>query len=514
MFSSMSVCDRGRSFGIFYTDMGMKCVNSEIGMRIMDMVDSKDMTLAEISKGLNLPVSTVLFNTSKLEEKRLIGTYKDDRDRRKVYYCKTSLGMIVSMEPSTELQDIIEEKLAVDFDSPPYFYRYIICLLNAGSIKLGLNLGPLMERVGRLIGKAMIKELKGRSIDSTMEHLNDYFNASKGPKMNIVSYSPMKIELMSSIRIPNNADLVFRSSIGIICSGLECATGEYYVIIRSEIKNKNGAILFEIGPRPQHKKIKTSLYTEDGFLDIKEGKQFQNDDFSIILDKNGCPRMIDIQSQIEIINALEIKPDTLKGLNDKLGGSQSTLFSNLTKLEDAGIIYSVREFGPNLYNTYGGLIISKKNNCIKNLEFIKMIIKKAAKCPEAYYRSMFQYIMMTLDATSIDSSKIQNDLGKTYAKTIIKNNSETTLDDLIMKICNLKRRSCTKLKLESYIPLTFVLECTTLTNVGCHALMQFYIGELSEVIFIKIKKRYVPTNISEITKERGVLSYRFLLEPE
>jgi len=514
MFSSMSVCDRGRSFGIFYTDIGMKCVNNEIGMRIMDMVDSKDMTLAEISKELNLPVSTVLFNANKLEEKRLIGTYKDDRDRRKVYYCKISLGMITSIEPSTELQNIMEEKLTTDLDSPSCFYKYILCLLNAGSIRLGLNLGPLMERVGRLIGKAMINELKERSINSTMEYLNDYFNASKGPKMTVISYSPMKIELTSDIRIPDNADLIFRSSIGLICSGLECSTGEYYSIIKSEIKNKNYAILFEIRPRPHHNMIKTSLYTDDGFLDIKEGTQFQNDDFSIILDKDGCPRMIDIQSQIEIINTLEIKPNTLKGLNDKLGGSQSTLFSNLTKLEDAGIIYSAREFGPSMYNTYGCLIISKKNNCTKNLEFIKKIIKKAAECPESYHKSMFQYTIMTLDATSIDSSKIQNDLGKTYAKTIVKNNSEATLDNLIMNICNLKRRSCTKLQLESYVPLTFVLECTTLTNVGCYALMQFYIGELSEVIFIKIGKKYVPTNISDITKERGAPSYRFLLEPE
>lgn len=510
----MSVCDRGRSFGIFYTDIGMKCVNSEIGMRIMDMVDSKDMTLAEISKELNLPVSTVLFNTNKLEEKRLLGTYKDNRDRRKVYYCKISLKMIVSIDPTTELQNMIEDKLTTDLDDSSHFYRYVVCLLNSGSIKFGLNLGPLMERVGRLIGTAMIDELKGRSINSVMDRLNDYFNASNGPKMMIVSYSPMRIELRSGFKMPNNADVIFRSSIGLICSGLECSTGEHYSIIRSEMKDNNDAILFEIEPHSRYNKIKTSLYTEDGFLDIKEGALSQNEDFSIILDKDECPRMIDIQSQLEIVRSLEMEPDTLKGLNDKLGGSQSTLFSNLTKLEDAGIIYSDRDSGPNLYNIYGSLIISKKDDCTKNLEFVKKIIKKAAERPESYYRSVFQYMIMTLDATSIDSSRIQNELGKTYAKTIVKNNSEITLDNIINNICNLKRRSCTKLELESYIPLTFILECTMLTNVGCYALMQFYIGELSEVIFIKTGRRYAPTNVSDITKERGVPSYRFLLEPE
>lgn len=508
----MSTEDKGRSFGIFYTKNEMKCVNTEIGMNIMNIVDKNDLTLAEISRKLKLPMSTVLFNTNKLEEKKLIGTYEDENDRRKIYYTNISFKMITSMEPHPEFQEVMEKMLVNTPTNNPLFYKYLVGFVNSGAIRIGLNLGPLMERAGLLIGDAIKAKFENQTIDHVIEYLKDYFKISNGPELSLLSHSPIKIKIQFDFSLPIDPSMVFRSSIGLVCSAIEHCTGVPHTITESKMMENHHSLIFKIEPNNKNKQIRANLYTDGEFTKIKNNRTA--DDFCIIMDKDGYPRMIDNLSQIEIINRLEAEPDTLKGLNEKLGGSQSTIFSNLTKLENLGIVRTDRNSpGSNTYTNYGLKIMSKKNDSNINLEHVKNMIEKSAGSPELYYRSVFQYLLMVLDAASIDTGNIQNCMGRIYGNIILKRSNKINADKIIMKLCEEEKGIYSTLTLESYIPLTLTLECTLFTNVGCYALLQFYIGEISEIILQKTGIKYIPTSIVNIRKEKGVQSYRFVMEP-
>lgn len=513
MFIRMSTEDKGRSFGIFYTKNEMKCVNNEIGMSIMDIIDKSDLTLAEISRKLKLPMSTVLFNTNKLEEKKLIGTYEDENDRRKIYYTNISIKMIASMEPHPEFQEVMEKMLVNTPTNNPLFYKYLVGFVNSGAMTMGLNLGPLMEKAGLLIGNAMKDKFKNQTIDQVIEYLKDYFIISNGPKISLQSNSPIKIKMQFDFNLPSDPSIVFRSSIGLVCSAIEHCTGVSHVITESKMMDDHYSLLFKIEPDNRNKRTRIDPYTDYEFIKIKKNRG--EDNFCIIMDGDGYPRMIDNLSQIEIIDRLEAEPDTLKGLNEKLGGSQSTIFSNLTKLENLKIVHTDRNSpGSNTYTNCGLKVMSKKNDLPINLEHVKNMLEKAAEFPELYYRYVFQYLIMVLDAASIDTCNIQNCMGRSYAHIMLKRSNDTNADKMIMKLCEEENGMYSTLTLESYIPLTLTLECTLFTNIGCYALLQFYIGEISEMIFQKTGTKYVPASIIDIKKEKGMQSYRFVMEPE
>jgi DNA-binding MarR family transcriptional regulator len=507
----MSTEDRGRSFGIFYTQNKIKCVNNEIGMNIMDIIDKNDLTLAEVSRKLKLPMSTVLFNINKLEEKKLIGTYEDENDRRKIHYAKVSIKMITSTEPRPEFQEATKKMLVNTPTNNPLFYKYLMGFVNSDAIRMGLNIDPLMERAGWLIGNSIKAKFENQTIDYVIEYLKNYFKISNGPNLSLLPHSPTKIKIIFDFDLPNDSNMVF-TAIGLVCSAIEHCTGVPHIVTESKTMENHHSLLFQIEPNNKNKRNLASLYTDDRFTKMENDSL--TDDFCIIIDRDGYPRMIDNPSQIKIINRLEAEPDTFKGLSEKLGGPQSTIFSNLTKLENLGIVHVNRNSpGSNTYTNYGLKIMSKKNNSNINLGLVKNMIEKSAGPPELYYRFVFQYLLMALDAASIDTGNIQNCIGRTYGSIILKRSNNINADQIIIKLCEEEKGIYSTLTLKSYIPLTLTLECTLFTDVGCCALLQFYIGEISEIIIQKTGIKYAPTSITNIKKEGGVQSYQFVMEP-
>lgn len=509
----MSIEDKGKSFGVFYTDDGIKCLNNETGMEIMKLIEYNNLTLAELSRELKLPVSTVLFNTNKLEEKRLIASYRDSEDRRKVYYTNISLKILVSCDTHPEYDKLLDLILEKNLYEGVTLYRSLVGFACTSAVKTGIDIGPLVERVGRLLGQLMVKEHNIKTKDDACKVLGKFFEEGGCPHLEQTSSNPLTIRMRFYDEMPKDPGTSFRGTIGMVCAVVEELTGKPHMIL-SNGPNTADTITFTIEPVPEHKTVPTNMFLDSGLIRIRKNSGTA-EQFCISIDRDKCPRMINNPAQISIIEALAANPDTLKGLNKKLGGSQSTLFSNLTKLENAGIIYTDRSIpGSNVYRNYGMEAMSRKKDTIKEYSEIREILLECVNDPKYYYRSIFKYFMVVLDATGIDSGPIQEALGRSYARIFMKKNPEINADNYITTICSTESVFGTTFTRESYIPLTITMENSLFLGTGGRSLVWFYIGELSEVIYRTTKRNYIPTSIKDLSKGKGKSVFKFVLEPE
>ncbi len=507
----MLVNDENICFGVFFTQKGIRCISGKIGMETMRLLKDHDCTLASLSRKMVLPISTLLFNMNKLEKSGLIRSYKDDLDRRKVYYTSMSMMIFSSMSPNPDYQKVLEKCLDREFDDKRDRYKDLLEFVISSIIKTGIDFTPLLERGGFLIGKSMKDKMGDRNIPEAIEFIQEYFEPYNIFTIELVSMDPLSIRIRVDDMMLECISLVSKPIIGTVLSIVEnCTEKPHY--IESKTRENDNSVVITLKSKDTKTRPGCNMYLENGLLKTSDAHV---DDFVILLDKNKNPRMIDNPSQIKIIKALDNSPDSLKGLRERIGGSQSTLFSNLNKLEKNEIIYANRSSpGSNIYRNYCSEMVFIENKIQLDMKKIIFVINKPATDPGTYCKSIVEYLLLTLEAMSIDTGKIHNYIGHIYAKHLLKHYKSTSTDKLLKIVCESEPSDFT-LNLESYVPLTFTVKSRLLTDVGSKAMMQFYIGEIVEIIKSKTGKTYVHTDLTDVNKEKGKKGpYRFILEPE
>lgn len=497
-------------FSIFLTDSGLGYVNTELEFQIMEILSKGDIALADLSKMLDAPVSTVLFNINKLASKRLVVQYRDSADRRKTFYGISAVKLVSSanINPNLKEPDLLDAEILVDKNKwfkEKIEYASLIC------INKGMDIGPTLEVYNRILADGMSERFKGHFPDTAVNSAVDYLNSAGACHMTVVSNKPVTIrvskECVTSVHLkcPSVCGLSF------ISRALEICTGIPHAVSAPKYDDTDFTVTYMIKPCSKNTESYEKLLSRDNLLKMNGNTT----DFCIITDKEGLARMVESELQTGIIRALNRHPCTLKMLANELGGSASTVFSNMTKLEDMGIICTDRALqGPNYYENCGLIILQQASSCVDNNKNAIELVEAAVADPVQYFVSMFKFLLLAFESAGIDTGKFQNYLGKKFYRVTHVSDDSMTLDAKILALCREDKVMCSNVILESFVPLTLRVRSSGFNRTGTLAMAEFYMGAIQEAILLKIGKRYDATSFTESSEADGAISFRFVLEPD
>ena len=498
-------------FAIYYTESGVRCLDNKIGICIMNELAKSNTTIATLARDLDLPVSTVFFNINKLENRGLIISHKDADDRRKVLYSNNSIKIVSSTSSIPSLHPTGEDIIGTIMDDDDYFYKGLVGFVCLSTVEWGFDISPLMYRIGNLIANEFKEEYSKIDSKECLEHIKKFAHDANCPEIFIESYLPLKISL--KLRIAPHIDLskVYICTISMIARCLQFSTGIEYVISSSTVNEDGNILTYTLEQSTSATSIPQGLFLGEEPVDLDIAKQ--DDEFCLLSTPEQKLVLVDNPYQIKIVKYLDESPETLKSLCYKMKVSQSTVFSNLIKLKEMNAVFVDQNVpGSNKYKNSGTLLIVKRERGQYDASVIKNILNNITEDSLKYYEGIFKYILSSFDYMGLDTSRFQYHIGHIFANVLIKRNPGMNADSLLETICNSKRGMENVLMLESFVPLKISMTNKMLESVGGRAMLQFYVGFMSEVISLSTGKKYSVVDITDGMKGSKP-SFKFILEP-
>ncbi len=158
---------------IFSTDKGIVMLQSETKNRIIDILEEKERTGAEIRDELNKAKSTVSVHLSDLVDLGIIDEKEHPTDeRKKLFFLKSKL-LGQSESPYDEHYKSILEDLKESKDEKYEFLKSLFHLIRYGLISFGLDIHPALKEIGRDAGRSIGKDFSANEREKLLEEISD-----------------------------------------------------------------------------------------------------------------------------------------------------------------------------------------------------------------------------------------------------------------------------------------------------------------------------------------------------
>lgn len=496
-------------FSFYYTEIGLQKINSDIETALVKIISKGDITLADLSKELGMSASTALFNTNKLENKKIVRTYRDISDRRKLYYSLASVKILSSLDAkSIDMPRHGQTKMN---GCPHDAYVWMLEYASAAMIRTGLCPRYIVGMYGASIVHFMKDRFVNRSPAEGLKVLQDYIGKTGEISFTVDSADPMTVSFVLN-NVTAEMTRMMMCYPSMICLAMEFCTGKPHRLEKSDVSEDGNSISLTFVPDPAKIALPPGILTEDGLLDIK--KRPVNDDFCIVLDKE-YPVILDNSVQIGVVRILEKAPRTFKALCGELGCSASTLFANLAKLEEAKIVFTDRGSpGVNVYEINRKALICRAPETDYNMDPIRNILRETVNNPELFLQTMFKYTLVLLEAVGLDTASFQHYIGRALVEQNADMFADMTADDALKLLLCDHGLMGNRFEIESFIPLTITKKNSFLTEMGGYALTQMCIGCVTEIIRQKTGRTYAASKICSAVDGTGEPFYRFSVEPE
>ena len=499
-------------FQLYLTEGGIVFVTDDVRMSILEELAEADKTLAELSRILNVPLSTLFSNLNKMVSQSLIASCPCSDDKRKIMYSLVSMKLIESIDPDSNVKESPFDLLNKAVSDPGWFYRSIMMFINFSSFKIGLNIGPLMERAGRILANVMKDDLRSDKVEELIPKLKAYFVKANLPDITVFTFVPLTIILQLDFGTTSKPDNLYSMTRGFIVQALSNHTGLCYKTLNAEIfGSDNSKFKFILEPETMVGERRSKIIGRAEAIVVKDNGPMEY--FEIYATERGTVYNSNA-TQLSILDKLKTSSYTLSELSRDLDISQSTVFSNLNKMVDDGLIAVSDNQADNrkvLYKLTCTKILSQKA-IVKDAEQRSYAaIERAAKNPDSFFRCLFDFLLYESDVIGLELSDIAYLVGSEFAKKIKEANFGCKIEEIMDKICkNSDMIGAESVSVMTYIPMTIMISCYSDNEESVSKIVSgFYQGFFSKLILLMTDIPYVVKSSEEIREDKIVHKYVF-----
>ena len=182
---------------IFSTKKGVDVVKSPVKSKILEALREKDLSFDEIVKLAGKSKSTVSAHLKSLTDKGIIDSRPHPQDQRKKIFYLTSryLGKMTPQEIKEKEEEKVEflvENL-IDQGNPFEFFRLMFHTLRVEMIQEGINLDPVLHKVGIRIGEVFYPQLRDEETKIFLENIARFWEANELGRLEVESIDPLVI---------------------------------------------------------------------------------------------------------------------------------------------------------------------------------------------------------------------------------------------------------------------------------------------------------------------------------
>jgi len=420
--------------------------------------------------------------------------------------------LIESIDPDINVKESPFDLFEKAVSDPGWFYKSIIMFINFSSFKIGLNIGPLMERAGRILANVMKDDLRSDKVEELIPKLKAYSAKVNLPDITVFTFVPLTIILQLDFGTTSKPENLYSMTRGFIVQALSNHTGLCYKTMNAEVfGSDNSKLKFVLEPETIVGERRSKIIGSDKPMVINNNNDLEY--FEIYATERGTIFNSNT-TQISILNKLKTSPYTLSELSRILNISQSTVFSNINKMVDNGLIALSDNQVDNrkvLYKLTSTKIISQKAIVEGAEQKSYAAIERAAKNPDSFFRCLFDFILYESDVIGLELSNISYLVGIQFAKKIKEVNSSCKIEEIMDRLCkNSEMIGAESVSVMTYIPMTIIVSCYLDNGKSVSKIVSnFYHGFFSTLILLMTDIPYVVKSSEEIREDKIVHKYVF-----
>lgn len=499
---------------MYLSDNKLIPVTDPIKVGIMAVLSESDRTLADMSRILETPLSTLFSNLNKMVEDGLIESFSHSDDKRKVLYSQKAVKLIESKKPEPGVAGVASEVLNNAMKDPTNFYKSIVTYVSMITTMTGLDLGPLFERAGRIMANIKKDDFQCEKVEDLIPKIKEFCTKADMPDITVFTFVPLTIILHLENYGSKDAPNMFRSTKGFITQALSNLTGMSYTVTSSEVFGDGyNKLKIVLEPNNNPTDITAEVLGDDNVSGVME--VVSQEYFELYATMNGIVYNSN-DTQIKIMNELSTFGDaTLSDLARKLGISQSTIFANLNKMVDDKLIASADSEVDNrkvVYRAISTRFMTKKKSTEGNHKRAYDVMKKAKADPHSFYRSVFEFLIYETDTLGLDFTDTANTIGMALAMKVKELYPDVSVEQFVKMICESPEIvGARSFAVVTYIPLTITMGChLDPVEAIANVVNKFYGGFLSLLLSITSGTTYLVTSTHDLVD--GEIKYEYVLE--
>ena len=223
-------------FEIYYTKNGLVQVSNDVRRRILHELETKDLTLTDLSRILGKAQSTLSVHLDKMVAEDLISAHDDPDDSRRKVYSLVSVMLAHSKPPSEDALTKAMNVLTEVADDPVRTRDALARFLFLGFDAMGLSVEPMASALGSIHAMALGGKLTGATIEDTVANARDYYRSMGLGEASVFSLKPLTIIIKDNMSYTEESAMSLGYyAAGFFCKVLEDATGRPYELVSSEV---------------------------------------------------------------------------------------------------------------------------------------------------------------------------------------------------------------------------------------------------------------------------------------
>ncbi len=162
---------------LFSSDKGIQAVDSPVKLKILAMLNAKEMAFEEIVARTRKAKSTISVHLHDLSDAGLIRSRLDPEDARKKIFLLDSTLLGGAHSPGRNLFDI-------DQYVPGYipgngnlvdFYRFVMSTIRMSLLSEGISIEPVLRNAGERVGKAIYHSVADQDIGALIGNVQSFW---------------------------------------------------------------------------------------------------------------------------------------------------------------------------------------------------------------------------------------------------------------------------------------------------------------------------------------------------
>ena len=228
-------------FELYFTKNGLVQVSNDVRRRILHELETRDLSLTDLSKILGKAQSTLSVHLDKMVDESLIAVHDDPEDSRRKVYSLVSIMLAYSKPPSDDAMTMAMKVLSEVADDPIATRNALTKFLFLGFDGMGLSVEPMATILGSIHAMALGGFLTGPTIEDTVANARDYYKKMGFGDASVFSLKPLSITIKDDLSFSADAAKSLGNyAIGFFSKVLEDATGKTYSVTSSEVFGLDG----------------------------------------------------------------------------------------------------------------------------------------------------------------------------------------------------------------------------------------------------------------------------------
>jgi len=183
------------TIGLFSTEEGIRAIQSPVRVKILTVLNDRDLSFDEIVRLSGKAKSTVSVHLRGLEQDGIISGKADPKDsRKKIFSIRSSpLGNLsdgIRYIPDTDLDPAIFSK-----KDPFRFYRVMFRTIRVSLLVEGINIDPVLHDAGFRIGEGIYPAIADTDLPSLLDKTSALWKKNKLGIIEIENESPLIIRV-------------------------------------------------------------------------------------------------------------------------------------------------------------------------------------------------------------------------------------------------------------------------------------------------------------------------------